>query len=215
MLTSTPTNNESLLRHPRSKTDLFLSFSWVALQGFGGVLAVIQREMVDRKRWFTQQQFLADWAVAQILPGPNVVNLALMLGDRYFGLRGAAAALAGILLAPLLIVVALAVLYAQYAQMPQVAGALRGMGAVAAGMLAAASFKMMLGLKGNVLGAVVSSALIAITFVAIAVLRWPLAWVVLGLGPLACGFAYWQILKTRGTTDAPKDSGNSDEGLGA
>ena len=74
---------------PASLADLFFSFTWLALQGFGGVLAVIQREMVERKRWLTQEQFLEDWAVAQIMPGPNVVNLSLMVGGRHFGLPGA------------------------------------------------------------------------------------------------------------------------------
>ncbi|MEN9467780.1 MAG: hypothetical protein RL081_1781, partial [Pseudomonadota bacterium] len=77
--------------HPTSKTDLFVSFSLLALQGFGGVLAVVQRELVEKKKWLTLEEFLEDWAVAQILPGPNVVNLSLMIGDRYFGMRGALA----------------------------------------------------------------------------------------------------------------------------
>ena len=67
------------LQHPRSKTDLFVSFTILALQGFGGVLAVVQRELVEKKRWMTREQFVEDWAVAQIMPGPNVINLALMI----------------------------------------------------------------------------------------------------------------------------------------
>ena len=80
------------LNQPRSKTDLFVSFTLLALQGFGGVLAVVQRELVEKKRWMTREQFVEDWAVAQIMPGPNVVNLSLMIGGRYFGWRGALAA---------------------------------------------------------------------------------------------------------------------------
>ena len=82
---------------PNSLADLFFSFTFLALQGFGGVLAVVQREMVEKKRWMTREEFVEEWAVAQIMPGPNVVNLSLMLGGRYFGLRGAMAALAGML----------------------------------------------------------------------------------------------------------------------
>ena len=82
------------LNQPRSKTDLFVSFTLLALQGFGGVLAVVQRELVEKKRWMTREQFIEDWAVAQIMPGPNVVNLSLMIGGRYFGLPGALAGLA-------------------------------------------------------------------------------------------------------------------------
>src|SRR3954471_6221102 len=120
--------------HPTSEADLFISFTLLALQGFGGVLAVVQRELVDRKQWLTREEFIEDWAVAQIMPGPNVVNLALMIGGRHFGLRGAMVALAGILTVPLVLVLLLALIYAQVAGDPHVAGALRGMGAVAAGL---------------------------------------------------------------------------------
>jgi chromate transporter len=96
-------------------SDLFWSFTRLALQGFGGVLAVVQREMVEKKRWMTREQFVEDWAVAQVMPGPNVVNLSLMIGGRHFGLPGALAALAGMLAAPLVVVLLLAALYGQFA----------------------------------------------------------------------------------------------------
>ena len=70
---------------PRSPSDLFWSFAVLALQGFGGVAAVAQREIVERRRWMSREEFLEEWAVAQVLPGPNIVNLSLMVGDRYFG----------------------------------------------------------------------------------------------------------------------------------
>ena len=83
-------------RGPASLRDLFFSFSWIALQGFGGVMAIVQRELVDKRQWLTAGEFLEDWSVAQVLPGPNVCNLAVLIGDRCFGARGAlvAAALA-------------------------------------------------------------------------------------------------------------------------
>jgi chromate transporter len=102
---------------PASLLDLFVSFTLLALQG-GGVLAVVQRELVERKRWLTKEEFIEEWAVAQIMPGPNVVNLALMIGGRYFGLRGALTALAGMLAVPLLVVLALAVLHASLPMWP-------------------------------------------------------------------------------------------------
>src|ERR1700710_1214232 len=127
---------------PQSPRDLFVSFTFLALQGFGGVLAIVQREIVERKQWLTPDEFLEDWAVAQVMPGPNVINLALMIGDRYFGLRGAVAAVAGMLTVPLFIIVALALVYAHFAGNPQVAGALRGMGAVSGGLIAATGVKL-------------------------------------------------------------------------
>ena len=171
---------------PRNPADLFWSFTWLALQGFGGVLAVVQRELVERKRWMTNEEFVEDWAVAQIMPGPNVVNLSIMIGDRYFGLRGALAALAGMLLFPLLLVLTLAVLYAEFSSQPAVAGALRGMGAVAAGLIAGVGIKLFASIKNHPLGRPLCALLAALTVVAMAGLRLPLFWVLPVLGGAAC-----------------------------
>ena len=76
---------------------------WIFSTIKGGVLAVVQREIVEKKRWLTPEEFVEDWAVAQTMPGPNVINLAIMIGDRHFGLRGALAALVGVMAAPMLI----------------------------------------------------------------------------------------------------------------
>jgi chromate transporter len=178
---------------PRSLTELFFAFNSVALQGFGGVLTIIQRELVDKRRWLTQQQFVEEWAVSQILPGGNVINLCIILGNRYFGWRGAMVALAGILTAPLLIVLVLATLYTQFENVPAVAGAVRGMGAAAAGLIAAAAIKMLTGLKKNLLGAPICIALIAFTFIAVGLLRWPLIYTVLGLGIPAFTYAWVMV----------------------
>ena len=179
---------------PESLSDLFVSFTLLALQGFGGVLAVVQREMVEKKRWMTREEFIEDWAVAQIMPGPNVVNLSLMIGGRYFGLKGAMAALAGMLTVPLVVVLLLALVYGQFASHPGVAGALRGMAAVAAGLIAATGLKLSGALLKNVLGLRVCIGLGVLCFVAIALLRWPLVYVLPGLGGIACMLA-WKKLK--------------------
>ena len=77
--------DEVAAARPQSLADLFWSFSLLALQGFGGVLAVVQRELVEKKRWLTLDEFIDDWAVAQIMPGPNVINLSLMIGKNTMG----------------------------------------------------------------------------------------------------------------------------------
>ncbi len=171
---------------PRNPSDLFWSFTWLALQGFGGVLAVVQRELVEKKRWMTNEEFVEDWAVAQIMPGPNVVNLSIMIGDRYFGLRGAFAALAGMLTFPLMLVLALAVVYAQFSAQPAVAGALRGMGAVAAGLIAGVGIKLFVSLRNHPLGRPLCLAITALTIIAMGWLRWPLFWILPVIGGAAC-----------------------------
>ena len=183
------------LNQPESKTDLFLSFTILALQGFGGVLAVVQRELVEKKRWMSREQFVEDWAVAQIMPGPNVVNLSLMIGGRYFGLPGALAGLAGMLTAPLVVVLLLAVAFGGVSDATWAQGALRGMGAVSAGLIAAVGLKLISALRSNPMGMTVCIGLAAISFVGVGVLRWPLAYVLLGTGLVACGWAYVQLAK--------------------
>ncbi|MDI9233584.1 chromate transporter [Limnohabitans lacus] len=185
----------SLLNRPKSKMDLFLSFTWLALQGFGGVLAVVQRVLVEEKRWMSKEQFVEDWAVAQIMPGPNVVNLSLMIGGRYFGLAGALAGLAGMLTAPLIVVLLLAIAFGGVSDAAWAQGALRGMGAVSAGLIAAVGLKLISALKTNPMGMPVCIGLAVLSFVGVGVMRWPLAWVLLGMGLLGCGWAYVQLAR--------------------
>ena len=188
-----PVETAETLAAPTSLSDLFFTFNRMSLQGFGGVLAVAQRELVERTRWMTREQFVETLAVSQVLPGPNIVNMALMIGDRHFGLRGAFVALAGMLLVPLVIVLALTALYAQFATHAMVSGALRGMGAVAAGLVISTAVKLSTTLKKSAMGLPLGIAFAAVTFIAVAVLRWPLVWVLGGLGPIAVACAFWRL----------------------
>ena len=181
-------------RQPASPGEIFRVFTRLALKGFGGVLPIVQHELVERERWLTREQFLELLAVAQVLPGPNVVNLSLMFGDRAFGWRGGLAALGGMLLAPLAVVLALTVAYAHYAQHPVVAGVLRGMGAVAAGLIMATGIKLLPALRRNVLGPMLAFGFVALMFACIALLRVPLIWMLGGLGVVAFALA-WRRLK--------------------
>jgi chromate transporter len=181
-------------RSPTSPGEMFRVFNRLAMQGFGGVLPIAQRELVERERWLTREQFVELLSVAQVLPGPNVVNLALMFGDRAFGWRGGIAALAGMISAPLGIVLVLTVVYTHFAQHPTVAGALRGMGAVAAGLIFSTGVKLLPALRRNALGMSTALGFAALTFLAIAILRVPLFWVLAGLGILSCAWA-WRRLK--------------------
>jgi chromate transporter len=184
---------EPPLRAPRSSAEIFRVFNRLALQGFGGVLAVAQRELVERERWLSREQFLQALSLGQVLPGPNIVNVALMIGDRFFGWRGAAAALGGLLCVPLLIVLLLAALYGRFSHLAAVAGALRGMGAVAAGLVIATALKLVGTLRGNVLGRELGWLFALLTLLAIGVLRWPMVGVVLGLGSASVALSWLRL----------------------
>ncbi|NBW67488.1 MAG: chromate transporter [Betaproteobacteria bacterium] len=186
----------ALRNTPTSNADLFFSFNWLALQGFGGVLAVVQRELVEKKKWLTLEEFVEDWSVAQILPGPNVINLAIMIGGKYFGWRGALSALVGLLLVPTVLVLFIASAIAGVADSQAMQGALRGMGAVSAGLIMATGIKMLPALKTNPMGFFACSLLAIGTFLAVAIFRLPLAWVLLTLGPIASLWA-WRCIRKK------------------
>ena len=181
------------MNSPRSPGELFCAFSSLALQGFGGVLPIAQRELVERRQWLTREQFVETLSVGQVLPGPNVVNVALMIGDRFFGWRGAFAALAGMLALPLVIVLTLAAFYTRFASEPLVAGALRGMGAVAAGLIIAMGLKLMPTLARSPLGRGSSLLAMLATLVLVGGLRWPMAYAVLGIGGAAVLAVWWRL----------------------
>jgi len=186
-------NEAAATRRPGSCTELFIVFTRLALQGFGGVLPVAQRELVERERWLTAPQFLELLALSQVLPGPNVINLSLMVGQRFLGLRGALSAMAGMLCVPMVGVLLLAALAAQGQRHAMVTGALRGMGIVSAGLITATALKLASPLKRSPLSLPGAVLLGAASFVAVGLLRWPLVAVVFGLGGLAFGWAAWRI----------------------
>ncbi|WP_338846955.1 chromate transporter [Massilia sp. W12] len=178
---------------PRSKRELFFAFSRVAVQGFGGVLAVVQREVVERKKWLTPQEFMEEWAVAQIMPGPYVVNLAFIIGHRYHGLGGALAAAAGMFCLPLLILIALASVYAHFAAFPQLAGAIRGMGAASAALIIATGLRLLPALKNHPLGLKQALLCCGVTIVAMTVFHLHIALVLFGWGALVCYAVYRRL----------------------
>jgi chromate transporter len=178
---------------PQSLADLFISFTLLSLQGFGGVLGVVQRELVERKQWMTQEEFLEDWAVAQIMPGPNVVNLSLMIGARHFGFAGAMMALAGLLALPLAIVLVVGVLHDRFADNPAVVGALRGLAAVSAGLIAGAGLKLTAALARGPIPLFWSVGICVLGFVLVALLHLPLLAVLLVLGSVGCVIAWRKL----------------------
>jgi chromate transporter len=184
------TSEESEIRQPQSKTELFVAFTLMALQGVGGVLVIVQHELVNRRKWLTQAQFVEEWSVAQVMPGPNVVNLCLMLGGKYFGLAGALAAVSGLIVAPMLLVLTLAILFGGVSDSAVAQGALKGMGAVSGGLIIATGLKLSKTMPQNPLGLWLAIAFAVITFTAVGIFRISLIWVLLGLGLLACLLTY-------------------------
>ena len=187
--------NRDDVNPPASLWELFLGFSWLAIQGFGAAAPVAYRELVERRRWIRPQDFAQDWAVAQLMPGPNAINLSLMVGDRFFGGKGAAVSLAGMTCLPVLIAVSLAALYNQYSDHETVASALKAMAAVAAGLIIGTALKLLSSIERVALGSATTIGLAVLPFVAVGVLRWPLIWVLLVLAATATLWAHRQLTR--------------------
>jgi len=182
---------------PTSLRDLFVAFTLLAMQGFGGVLAVAQRELCDRRQWLTQAEFLQLLSTAQVLPGPNVCNLSLMIGDKFFGWRGALVALSGMIAAPLVLLLSLAWALTQAHQVGHwqstIQGALSGVATVAAGQIIGTVLKLSAPLKKHALGAPLCALLAVAAFLMMTWLHWPLVWILLGLGGSTCLYTYWTL----------------------
>ena len=182
------------MNRPASLAELFVAFTRLALQGFGGVLAVAQRELVERLNWLSEEEFVEMLAIAQVLPGPNVVNLSLMVGDRFFGTRGAMVALAGMLSVPAVIVLG------PRRRLRPVVAAPRGRqcaarhGCRVCGLVLATGIKLLPALKQNPMGRATALGLALVALVLIGLLRWPLVAVlgVVGGGGMALA---WRKLR--------------------
>lgn len=167
-------------------SDIFRVFTALGLASFGGGLpGWMHREVVEKRRWMAEETFLAGLALGQVLPGPNSVNLALYIGQQLRGWPGAAMAFLGILGPPFLFILGLALLYAR-------AGGVAGLGVVLTGVAAAGlANSMTVGLRtARRLKGRWPWAIVALTFLAIGILRLPMIPVMLVLAPASIGLAW-------------------------
>lgn len=167
---------------------MFLAFLGVGLSGFGGVLPFARRMLVERRAWMTEVDFTETLALCQSLPGPNIVNLSVVVGSRYDGVRGALACLAGLIVAPVAIVIALALLNDRFGSIGRAPDLLLGLGAAAAGLVAATVAKIA---RPVIAGRPWTSApVIVLVFVGVGWLRFPLPAVLAVAAPISLALVW-------------------------
>jgi chromate transporter len=168
--------------------ELFLAFAKMSLAGFGGVLVWARRGIVEQHRWMTAEEFNETFALCHFLPGPNIVNLSVVLGARFGGIGGSLAAFAGLLGPPMVIATVLAALYARYGEIEALRRILAGVSCAAVGLLIAVVLRMTMPLieKRDAAAMVI----LAAVFVAIGWLRLPLPAVLLVAVPISL-FITW------------------------
>jgi chromate transporter len=174
---------------PPSLFTLFIAFAKMSLAGFGGVLVWARRGIVDQHKWMTADEFNETFALCHFLPGPNIVNLTFVFGSRLRGLPGAIAAFSGLVGPPALIMVVMGVLYHRYGEIDALRRILSGVACAAIGLMLAVVFRMMTPLfkRRDVIALLVMVAV----FIAIGILRLPLAAVLLVAIPISIAITWW------------------------
>jgi chromate transporter len=171
------------VRHAVGLPEMFLLFARIGLTSFGGgTSAWIYREVVDRRRWLSEDEFLAGLTLAQILPGPNVVNISIYVGQRLRGSVGSVIAALALLLPPMIVAVGLVALFQAYGQIGWLHDLLEGVAAAAIGLTFSVGYRAARHATQTNRWA---PAVVAVVFIAVGVLRWPLILVVICVAPLA------------------------------
>ena len=155
---------------PRNLTELFLGFLSIGARSFGGVMPWAYRVMVEERRWISAADFTDTVGLCQFLPGPNIGNASIVLGKRWFGVSGAVVAFLGLMALPFVLVMALGMLYAEWAPDPTVRAIVTGVGATGAGLFIGTALKLGRALVRKPAALV----LVAACFLAVGVARWSL-----------------------------------------
>jgi chromate transporter len=157
-------------RSPPTSAELFFGFLWLGMIGFGGVLPLSRRMIVEKRHWLTGAEFTDLLGLCQFLPGGNIINLSVAIGLQFRGLRGALAALIGLIAAPTLVVVLLGMVYDRFQNEPHIQHMFAGLAAAAAGLLCSMAVKVAWPLRTHPVGLAIAT----LCFIAIAILRLPL-----------------------------------------
>ncbi len=187
---------ETAALQPVPALDLLTSFLRLGASSFGGgMTGWTHREIVERRRWLSDEEFLQTLTIAQIMPGANPVNLAVYIGLKLSGFRGAALALFGMIMPAFLAILALSFTYQQLRVYPEAQAVLRGLACVGIASSLTMGIKTARRLKAHV----VPIGIAVIVFLLVGVLRWPLVAVVVGAIPASVAATFWlERKKTRG-----------------
>lgn len=158
--------------------EIALTFAGISSTAFGGGQKASVRQQVLDRGWMDHERFMDGLEIAQVLPGPNILNLALYCGQRVRGIPGAIAAFLGASIPPFIIVLIAGALYFKFSANPYVHGALRGCAAGALGLTIANALELSWDERADWLRLV----LMAITALAVSLLKMPLLLVLVAFG---------------------------------
>lgn len=136
-------NEPNVAASPPSVGKIFTAFALIGISSFGGGLVAYLRDVVvDREKWLSKDEFLGALEIGQTLPGLNSTNVAIIVGRKLRGPRGATAAALGLILPGVAVLIILGLLYVRFHNNPDVAAALAGVAAAAVGLLLQVTLKI-------------------------------------------------------------------------
>ncbi len=171
-----------------SRTELFLGFLKIGLLGFGGVAPWARHVIVEDRRWLDEREYASILGIGQVLPGPNTVNSAIIIGDRFHGTGGAISAVLGILCMPIAILIGIALIYGRLEGLPAVQAAIAAGASAAAGLVIGTALKMARKLKPDVPAIAIGLA----AFISVGLFQAPMALAMAILGPLSIFLVWWR-----------------------
>lgn len=186
--------SESSAEKPNiSLITLMAVFFRVGMASFGGsTAALLYREVVQVRRWMSEEEFLAALTLSQVMPGANPVNMSLYVGAQLRGGMGAFVAALGLVGPPFVVILILGGLYGRYGGVPTVQAVLAGVVAVGVAMVLQLGTQLARNIRR-----IVPAIIAAVIFIAVGVLNWPMIPVVIVLAPLSVGFELYMDKKTR------------------
>lgn len=139
---------------------LFCAMFKIGLFTFGGgyaMIAIIERELVERKKWIEHEEFMDLIAIAESTPGPIAINSATFIGYKRCGVLGSIFATLGVVLPSFVIIFAISFFYKQFIVIKAVNYAFKGIQACVVFLIMSAGIKMLKKLKRTVLNVVIFS----------------------------------------------------------
>lgn len=166
---------------------IFFSFFKIGLFTFGGgyaMLPLIERELIEKRGWIAHREFLDLLTLAQSVPGPIAVNTSVFVGYKVRGLKGAAAALLGTVLPSFVIILAIALFFADIRQNPVVDAAFKGMRPAVVALIIGPVISLARGLRWPMYFVIAASAL------AVWYLGWSPIYILIGAATAGIG---WEL----------------------
>jgi chromate transporter len=178
-MTSIPTTRE-----------IFFMFLRLTMLAFGGAMGWVYNAFVVQRKWLTEREFAETLSLCQFLPGPNITNFAISVGMRFRGVRGALAAVIGLVAPPTILLIGVGAIYERLTGIAAIRGALNGLSAAAAGLFVLLVINLLRTLIRSRPIVTLPVAAVSCAVVLSGLLSIPLA--LLTLGPVSVAFAWFR-----------------------